>query len=230
MRAIPGGGTLEAVVEATGWAQTGGASSSAAQTNRSRRHKERLIIGRLLRPFIYERTGPGAMIAARHISVSRRFARGSRRSARAGGREGDNVADRRAVGQQHDEPVDAKAKSAAGRQPVFERRDVILVERLRLLVAGGARQHLRLEAGALIERVVQFGEGVGDLPAIDVGLEALDKPRIVAVGLGERRDIAREACHMDRLDQLVLDARGKSGFQRMPPALITLQGAAELLR
>ena len=40
-----------------------GASSSAAQTNRSRRHKERLIIGRLLRPFIYERTGSGSMIA-----------------------------------------------------------------------------------------------------------------------------------------------------------------------
>ena len=35
---------------------------------------------------------------------------------------------------------------------------------------------------------------------------------------------------MDRLDQLVLDARGKSGFQRMAPALVTLQGAAELLR
>src|SRR5437763_10719879 len=152
------------------------------------------------------------------------------RSARAEGREGDDVADRRAVGQQHDEPVDAKAKPAAGRQPIFERRDVILVERLRLLIARGARQHLRLEAGALVERVVQFGEGVGDLPAIDVGLEALDKPRVVAVGLGERRDIAGEAGHMDRLDQLVLDPRGKSGFQRMAPALVTLQGAAELLR
>ena len=79
------------------------------------------------------------------------------------------------------------AEPAARRQTVFQRGDVILVERLGLLVAGGARQHLRLEAGALIDRIVELGEGVGDLPAVDIGFEPLDEARIVRVGLGERR-------------------------------------------
>ena len=37
--------------------------------------------------------------------------------------------------EQHDQPVDADAEPAARRQPIFQRRHVILVERLRLLVA-----------------------------------------------------------------------------------------------
>ena len=78
-------------------------------------------------------------------------------------RECDDVADRRAVGQQHHQPVNADAETAAGRQTVFERRDVILVERLRLVVAGGARQHLRLEAAPLIDRVVKQTSQIAEI-------------------------------------------------------------------
>src|SRR5690348_14103690 len=58
MRAIPGGGTLETVAEATGCARSGGARKSIAaqsggtQRNKARRNKESLGIGRLLPLYI----------------------------------------------------------------------------------------------------------------------------------------------------------------------------------
>ncbi len=98
---------------------------------------------------------------------------------------------------------------------------------MRLLVAGGACPHLRLEALSLILRVVELGEGVRDLPAIDVGLEPLDEPRIGAVHLGQGRNVARKSGDMDRLDQRVLDARGKSRLERLPPILAAGQCGGE---
>src|SRR5688572_32840466 len=68
-------------------------------------------------------------------------------------RKQDDVADRRAVGEQHDQPVDADAFSGGGRHAVFERPDVILVHRVRLFVAASAAAELLLEASALLRRV-----------------------------------------------------------------------------
>ena len=46
---------------------------------------------------------------------------------------------------------------------------------------------LLLEAPALLVRVVELGECVGDLDAADEGLPALDQPLVAAVALGEGR-------------------------------------------
>src|SRR3954454_21518473 len=56
----------------------------------------------------------------------------SRSSSRTHQRKEDDVADRRTVGQQHHEPIDAHALSGGRRQPVLERTDVVLVHRMRL--------------------------------------------------------------------------------------------------
>ena len=60
------------------------------------------------------------------------------------------------------------------RQAVFERPDVVLVHGVRLEIAGGAVRELRLEASALLGRIVELAEGVGHLEPADVELEPLD--------------------------------------------------------
>ena len=64
----------------------------------------------------------------------------------AEGREEDHVADRVDAGDEHDQPVDADPEPAGRRQPVLERFDVLVVDRLGLLVAAGLEPRLRLEA------------------------------------------------------------------------------------
>ena len=51
-------------------------------------------------------------------------------------REQDHVADRRGVGQQHHQTVDADAFTSRGRQAVLERADVVLVHFVRALEYG----------------------------------------------------------------------------------------------
>src|SRR5262245_25698336 len=87
------------------------------------------------------------------------------------GRERDDVADRWAVGQQHNQTIDSDAEPAAGWQPVFEGSNVVFVQRLRFLVACGPRPHLGLEARPLVLRISYLGKGVCDLPAINIRLE-----------------------------------------------------------
>ena len=50
---------------------------------------------------------------------------------------------------------------------------------MRSLIAGGELGELLLEAAALFNRIVELAEGVGDLEAADVQLEAFDRVRIV---------------------------------------------------
>src|SRR5450759_703680 len=94
-------------------------------------------------------------------------------------REQDHVADRRAVGQQHDEPVDADAFPAGRWQAVLERADVVLVHRVRLEVAARAVLQLRFEASPLLDRIVELAEGVRHLEPADVELEPLDRVGVV---------------------------------------------------
>ena len=63
-----------------------------------------------------------------------------------------------------------------GRHAVLERAHVVLVVGLGLLVARGLVGALLLEARALLVRVVQLREGVGELHAGGEALEALDQP------------------------------------------------------
>src|SRR5688500_7795120 len=71
-------------------------------------------------------------------------------------RKQDDVPDRRAVGEEHDETIDADALAAGGRQTVFQGADVILVHRVRLEIARLPILQLRLETAALLGRVIEF--------------------------------------------------------------------------
>src|SRR6266851_247768 len=86
-------------------------------------------------------------------------------------RKKDDVPDRRAVGEQHHQPIDADTFPGGRGEPVLEGADVILVHGVRLEVAAGAALELRLEAAALLLRVVELAEGVRHLEAADVELE-----------------------------------------------------------
>ena len=90
------------------------------------------------------------------------------------------------VGEQHGQAIDPDALAGRGRHAVLERADVVLVVVHRLLLAALLGVHLGLEPLLLIERVVQLGEGVGDLPAGDEQLEAVGDLRILVVAARQR--------------------------------------------
>ncbi len=110
-----------------------------------------------------------------------------RRPAWAELREQDHVADRVLIGQQHGQSIDAQPHAAGRRHAVLERDQEVGVERLGLLVAGGACAQLLLEALPLHARVVQLGEGIGELDGAGERLAALHRGRVVRACLGQRR-------------------------------------------
>ena len=88
-----------------------------------------------------------------------------------------------------------------GGSPTSSAAQVVLVERVRLVVAGrAARAALAEQALALVVRIVQLAEGVADLHAAEERLEALDQARVVGRALGERRELDR-----------VVDDEGRAG-------------------
>ncbi len=115
-----------------------------------------------------------------------------------------DISNRQAVGQQHDEAVDADTFPGGRRKPVFERPDVILVHLVRLEVASGAVRQLRLEPPPLLVRIVQLAEGVRHLETADVELEPLHGIRVVGLLFRQRRDLGRKVIDEGRLNQLVL--------------------------
>ena len=84
------------------------------------------------------------------------------------------------VGEDHRQAVDADALAARRRHRVLEGPHVVGVEAVRLAVAGLARRELLQEALGLDVRIVQLREGVRDLHAADVELEALGEAGIRA--------------------------------------------------
>ena len=108
-------------------------------------------------------------------------------------REGDHLSDVRLVGDQHGQSIDAETESGRRRQSPLQRLDVILVDVHRLGLALGGQSGLVLEAGALVERVDQFRESVGEFASDGVGLEALDEVGVALVAARERRDLDRES-------------------------------------
>jgi hypothetical protein len=82
------------------------------------------------------------------------------------------------AGAQHDKPVEAERDAGAVRQAVFERGEEILVDRIGFAVERLFARLVGREAGALFLGVGQFLEGVGELEAADIELEALRETRI----------------------------------------------------
>ncbi len=66
-------------------------------------------------------------------------------------REEQDLADRCLVGKQHHQPVHPETEPTCGWQPVLQRQQIVLVERVGLRLAGGARLRLRLEPGSLFD-------------------------------------------------------------------------------
>ena len=91
----------------------------------------------------------------------------------------------RLICQQHGEPVDADPETTGRWHPVFESEEIVLVDRMRLVVALGAGRRLRLEASALVEWLVELGEGVAVLGACDEQLPALRQVLVLAVAPGQ---------------------------------------------
>src|SRR5712664_3092270 len=116
------------------------------------------------------------------------------------------------------QPVDPQPHPAGWRKAMLERDQEVLVERMRFLGTLGPRARLVLEAPALVDRVVDLGEGVGDLGAGDEQLEAVRQPRIVRPPAGQRRDLDRMPEHESRLDQARLDQLLEQGVDQAAPA------------
>ena len=120
--------------------------------------------------------------------------------------EQQHVADRGAVGQQHDKTVDAEAQAARGGQAVLQSIDVVVIDLcLAVRLDGLALGHLALEAALLVDGVVQLAEGVAVLGAVDEILEPLGEGGIIRLALGQRADLDGVVVDEGGLDQLVLD-------------------------
>ena len=113
------------------------------------------------------------------------------------------------------------------RQPVLERAHVILVHRVRFLVALRAFLQLLLEAIALLDRIVQLAERVGDLHLADVQLEPLDGVGIARPLLRQRRHFGWEVVHEGRLDERFLDQRLEDRRRDLPRPELRVDGDAE---
>ena len=78
-------------------------------------------------------------------------------------REKQNIADGGTVGQEHHEAVDAEAEAACRRHAVLQCIDEVIIHLCAAIRLNGlALGDLTLEAAALVDRVVQLGEGVAD--------------------------------------------------------------------
>lgn len=73
-------------------------------------------------------------------------------------REEQHVADRRSIGEKHDETVDADAAACGWRKTVFKGADVVRIVVHGFIVAVALGVGLGLEAGGLVVRIVELGE------------------------------------------------------------------------
>ena len=90
------------------------------------------------------------------------------------------------AGCEHDQPVEAEGDAGALRQPVFQSRQEIVVDRIGLAVERLLLCLVGGEAATLLGGIGQFAEGIRQFEPADVQLEAL--PRRGSSGF--RRDSA----------------------------------------
>ena len=122
--------------------------------------------------------------------------------------EQQHVADGGAVGEQHDQTVYAETESAGGREPVFERGDVIVID-LRggigfLLFLFG---DLAFETLFLVDRIVEFGKSVAVFGGVDEVLEAFGERGIGGLLLCERAVFHGIIVDYRRLDEVFFHER-----------------------
>jgi len=106
------------------------------------------------------------------------------------------------TGRKHDQPVEAERYSAGGRH-ARERGEKILVDRVALAVDACLFRHLLLQPPALIGRIGEFAEAVGELDPAGIKLEALGETRIGRLRPGQRRLHRRIVAENDRAAQIL---------------------------
>ena len=124
------------------------------------------------------------------------------------------VLDPRSARRQHHQPIDADPQAPARGKPVLQRTHVVLVDAVGLHVTGGREPGLGLEAGALVDRVVELAERVGDLAALDEQLEAIDEPRVAAGDHGRVDDGRRGQLVDEALDHECVARRAHAAPER----------------
>ena len=102
-------------------------------------------------------------------------------------REQDHIPNRRRVGQQHDEPIDANPLARRWRQAIFQRANIIVIKMHRLVVPGLFGRDLRFEAIRLIFRVIKLAETIGQLAPANKKLETIGHKGVVVVAPRQRR-------------------------------------------
>src|SRR5215472_12222554 len=101
-------------------------------------------------------------------------------------RRPDHLLDAGRAGHQHDETIETEC-AAAGLRHLPQRGKEILVDRIAVAVAPFLLGHLGLETPALLHRIGQFAERIGELDTAHIELEAFRNARIGALAAGERR-------------------------------------------
>src|SRR5689334_22148452 len=87
--------------------------------------------------------------------------------------EGENVADLARAEEQHGQTVDAEGDAGRGRH-VTHRREKLFIHGIRRQTALGATPQILFAATALLDRIGELAEGVAELEAEGIRLEALD--------------------------------------------------------
>ncbi len=95
------------------------------------------------------------------------------------------------VGEQHHETIDANAQTSGGWQAVLQCQQIVVVDRMCLLVTGGAGGGLLLESPSLVIGVVELAESIGVLRAGNHQFEPVGKTWIGGAATGQRRDLDR---------------------------------------
>ena len=95
------------------------------------------------------------------------------------------------IGEQHREPVDAEANTAGRRHAVFERTQEVVVDEHGFIVAAFHEFYLFFKTFPLLDGVVQFAVGVGDLFAVAHEFEAFHQARFAAVLFRQRAHLHR---------------------------------------
>ena len=107
-----------------------------------------------------------------------------------GGRQPQHLTDTVGAARDHRQPVEAHGDAGTWRQAVFQRGEEILIERPGLMAKGLAAQRMAAvavgdEAGALLHRVGEFHEGIGEFDAADEQLEPFRHTRIGRIAAGQ---------------------------------------------
>src|SRR5690348_12503841 len=121
-------------------------------------------------PSIFWNAARPSSSAARRLSFTRR---------KSADRRPQHLLDVLGAGGEHDEPVKAECNTGTIGQAVIESGEEILVDRVDVAIELPFTALVGEKAGALLGRIGQFAEGVGEFEPADVDLEAFGETRVV---------------------------------------------------